>query len=73
MYLCTTQLSQYDPVRIIALNKHVTAKLEECAAVHGHQGYTTLMTGVDPVVREQLFEFIPQQLARFLLAFDTIS
>ena len=67
------QLAQYDPVRKIALNKHVTAKLEECLAVHGHHGYTTLMTGVDPVVREQLFEFIPQQLARVLLAFDTIS
>ena len=54
----------------MGLHKHVTSKLEECMQVHGTPGYTALMQGVDVAVREQLLEFVPQQLARRLLAFE---
>lgn len=60
----------YDPVRVVGLHKHVTGKLEECLGVHGLPGYSALMQGVDVVVREQLVEFLPQHLARRLLAFE---
>jgi len=60
----------FDPVRAVSLHKHVTSKLEECIGVHGTPGYSALMQGVDVVVREQLVEFVPQQLARRLLAFE---
>ena len=65
------QLHQFDTVHTVALHHHVTAKLEESLTVHGTQNYTTLMSAVDPAVREQLFEFIPTQLARTLLALDS--
>ena len=66
--LLCSQLAQFDPVRMIPLNKHITSKLEQCAAVHGDHGYLTLMTSVDIVVREQLAEFIsPRELAWTLL------
>ena len=64
-----TQLAVYDPVRAVSLHKHVTNKLQECVAVHGAV-YTALMQGVDVTVREQLAEFLPQEQAGVLLAFD---
>ena len=66
------QLAMFDPVRVVGLHKHVTGKLEECLGVHGLPGYSALMQGVDVVVREQLVEFLPQHLARRLLAFEDV-
>ena len=70
--LSPLQLAQFDPVRVFPLHKHITSKLEQCAAVHGDHGYLTLMTSVDIVIREQLFEFIvPREVAWTLLALPT--
>ena len=54
---------------MIPLNKHITSKLEQCAAVHGDHGYLALVSSVDIVIREQLAEFVsPRELAWTLLA-----
>ncbi len=71
-HFVSLQLCQFDPVRTVALNQHVTAKLEESVSIHGHDGYTALMSGVDPSVRGQMFEFVPTHLARTLLALDSL-
>ena len=62
------QLAQFDPIRVFPLHKHITSKLEQCAAVHGDHAYLTLMTSVDIAIREQLAEFIlPHEVACSLL------
>ena len=75
MYICLfvllslpPQLAGFDPLRMVALHSHVSAKLEECALVHGEQSYTALMQAVDVAVREQLVEFLPHSMAGPLLA-----
>ena len=54
---------------MVPLHKHISAKLEQCASVHGDHGYLTLISSVDVVIREQLVEFIdPREMALTLLA-----
>ena len=68
------QLAQFDPIRIFPLHQHITSKLEQCAAIHGDQGYLVLMTSVDIVIREQLAEFIdPREMAWTLLALTPVT
>lgn len=66
------QLAVYDPVRAVSLHNHVSNKLQECVAVHGAV-YAALMQGVDVAVREQLAEFLPQEQAGALLAFEGVT
>ena len=74
-YLCTVsiflfvhiQLSQYDPVRTIALHQHLVSKLEQSVSVHGPAAYFDLINKVDVTVREQLLEFVPLKAAGQLL------
>lgn len=61
------QLSQYDPVRAIALHQHLVSKLEQSVSVHGSAVYFDLINKVDVAVREQLLEFVPLQAAGQLL------
>ena len=67
-FICA-QLAQFDPVRMFPLHKHISSKLEQCAAVHGEHAYLALISSVDIVIREQLAEFIdPREMVWSLLA-----
>ena len=49
-----------DPLYILSLHEYVASQLQAAQTVYGEAEYSTLISCVDPVILEQLSEYVPQ-------------
>ena len=50
----------HDPLYILSLHEYVASQLQAAQTIYGEAEYATLIANVDPLVLEQLSEFVPQ-------------
>lgn len=49
-----------DPLYILSLHEYVASQLQTAQTIYGEVEYAALIASVDPLVLEQLGEFVPQ-------------
>ena len=50
----------HDPLYILSLHEYVASQLQAAQTIYGEAEYAALIANVDPLVLEQLSEFVPQ-------------
>ena len=60
-------VDSHDPLFNVKLYQYVSVQLHSAHSAHGEVAFAGLVATVDPVIKEQLIEFLPQDLLPLLL------